>query len=402
MKGFFSVEAFKKTNPFLSTIPKCGSCGLNKTCMSPNMLPTGEGRKKVLIVAEAPGEMEDRKGVQLIGDSGQVLRGVLRSLHIDLDKDCWKTNAVICRPPHNKMHPKYVEYCLPNLLKTIKTLQPNVIVLLGGTAVKSVLGYVYKKSPGAISEWAGWKIPCRNPNAWICPTYHPSYLLRTHSDVLKLLFKKHLKQALSLKNPPWKNTPPDYTKNVDVLLSAEKAGRAIHALSKGSKIAAFDFETTTLKPDGHKAVLYTCSICFDGRSTIAYPMYGPSIEATKSFLINPTIKKVASNLKFEERWARKKLVKSGVRGWYWDTMLAAHLLDNRAGITSIKFQSFVLLGQPCYNEHIEPYLHTTDGNTENRIRDLDLHDVLLYNGMDSLLEYKVAMKQIKQIGMNNV
>ena len=67
--GFFQGSKFSSRER-LSTIPQCGKCGLSKTCNSPKMPVTGEGLKKVLIVAEAPGRNEDEKGIQLIGIAG--------------------------------------------------------------------------------------------------------------------------------------------------------------------------------------------------------------------------------------------------------------------------------------------------------------------------------------------
>jgi len=53
------------------------------------------------------------------------------------------------------------------------------------------------------------------------------------------------------------------------------------------------------------------------------------------------------------------------------------------------------LGQENYNAHIEPFLHARKGSKFNRIKELDLRDLLLYGGLDSYLEYWLAMKQIK-------
>ena len=104
--------------------------------------------------------------------------------------------------------------------------------------------------------------------------------------------------------------------------------------------------------------------------------------------------KIAQNLKFEDRWTRVKLGHP-VRNWLWDTMLAAHVLDYRRGITSLEFQAFVQLGVQLYDKHIKPYLKSVGQSRFNRIKELDLKDLLLYNGMDSLLTYKIAMKQMK-------
>ncbi len=70
IKGFFNTN--KKTAN--SIVPSgnnlsCAQCGLFQHCHSPRMKPTGEGKKKIFFLAEAPGFQEDRRGEQLVGDS---------------------------------------------------------------------------------------------------------------------------------------------------------------------------------------------------------------------------------------------------------------------------------------------------------------------------------------------
>ena len=84
IKGFFStskIQSRQKTG----FLPRCGSCGLYKHCKSPKMPPTGKGRKKILVVAEAPGQNEDRDNIQLHkrGKSGKYTRRVLKSFNVD-------------------------------------------------------------------------------------------------------------------------------------------------------------------------------------------------------------------------------------------------------------------------------------------------------------------------------
>lgn len=96
---FIREEKIKKSTmkkPNVTTIGLCEKCGLYKHCISPKMPYTGGGRKKILIIAEAPGKIEDEKNIQLIGRCGQELRTVLSDLGLDLDADFWKTNAVTC------------------------------------------------------------------------------------------------------------------------------------------------------------------------------------------------------------------------------------------------------------------------------------------------------------------
>jgi hypothetical protein len=155
---------------------------------------------------------------------------------------------------------------------------------------------------------------------------------------------------------------------------------------------AFDYETNMLKPDSKDAEIVCCSVCWEGKKTIAFPWHGEAVTAMSELLLSPKIKKVGANNKFEERWTRR-ILGHGVRGWVWDCMVSAHVLDNRPLITSVKFQSFVRLGQPSYDTAVGPYLKASDGNKKNRIKEVDLGSLLQYCGMDSLLEWLIAESQ---------
>lgn len=392
-KGFFSSSRMRSKD-VTPRVPQCGLCGLYKNCLSPKMPPTGKGKKNILMVAEAPGEQEDKQNTQLIGKAGQHFRRVLKQLGIDLDRDCIKTNAVICRREGNQTpSDEMIQACRPNLMKTIKESQPNVIILLGGVAVKSLLSVIWKESVGAIGRWGGYCIPCCNPNAWIVPTYHPSYLMRKGDKVLDRIFKKQLRLATGrIKSKPW-TTISSYKDEVEVVMNSPRAAKIIREMIRRGGPVAFDYEANCLKPEGEGTEIVSCSICWRGKRTIAFPWYGEAVEATDTLLKSP-LPKIASNLKFEDRWTRVKLGHP-VRAWMWDTMIAAHVLDNRLGVTSLKFQAFVLLGMEPYDEHIKPFLTAKKGSRFNRIRELDLKDLLLYNGLDSLMAYKVGMKQMK-------
>ena len=396
MTSLFSPSIFSKQFDAARS-PRCGACGLKMKCKSPCMPVTGDGERKILVVAEAPGETEDEKGVQLIGRAGQKLRKILRGMRIDLDSDCWKTNAVICRSVGAPTKEQILA-CRPNLLKTIRKLKPETIIPMGGVAVSSLIGWLWKEDVGEVSRWVGWKIPCQKLNAWICPTYHPSYVARTENDnrlgpVVEIWFRKHLKDALKLKGRPWKHLP-EYAKMVRMVWEVEDVPRIVRDLIRDDLPTAFDFETNMLKPDGEKADIVTCALSNGGR-TIAYPMHGPAIPATWEFLRSP-LPKIASNLKFEDRWCRA-ILKTPVRNWWHDTMVCAHVLDNRKGITGLKFQSFVLLGQEAYDDSVAPYLKSPGSNVPNRIRKAGIGDVLKYNGMDALVTVKVAEIQRKEM-----
>jgi len=392
---FFNETEFRKT----PTVARCNVCGVYRGCKTPKMPVTGQGEKGVLIVAEAPGKEEDRQGVQLVGESGKLLREVLREIDIDLDRDCWKTNSVVCWPGEGNPTPtiKRVQQCRPNLIKTIKELQPKTIILLGGTAVASLIGYTWAESPGNISLWAGWKIPDRKFNTWICPTYHPAYLLRSNGDpALRLWFKRHLKAAFQKKRRPWKEIP-DWRKRIGIIYNDEDAANMVNRWTEFDSPVAFDYETNMLKPDCSEARIVSCAVCWKGMMTISFLWRGLVKEAVGR-LLRSNIPKIAANLKFEERWTRKEFG-HGVRNWMWDTMQAAHVLDNRAGITGLKFQAYVNLGQPIYDDKVTPYFKSKGSNEPNQIHKVDPKELLLYNGLDVLLEYKLAEIQMRKLGM---
>ncbi len=394
--------------------PRCGACKLHQRCKSPKMKVTGEGRRKILIIAEAPGATEDETGVQLVGKAGKRMRNALEKAGVDLDRDCWKTNALICRPwyfdedgkkKNRTPTDQEIDYCRPNLMKTVRELKPEVIITAGGEALKSLIaGNVWRDTVGPVSRWVGWQIPCQHYNAWVCPTYHPSFIERMEDQPLfGMFFEKHLKSAAEIEGRPWKQVP-DYKKQITVEYDPTKASAIIRQMIDDGRTVALDFETRTLKPDGEKSGIISCAVS-NGKTTVAYPWHGEAIKATKRLALSD-LPKIASNLKFEERYARAEFG-HGMNNWWLDTMIASHVLDNRAsedkrgkGTTSIKFQAFVELGFGTYDDHVKPYMEGDGGNGLNRLSEVSLSDLLLYNGLDALLEYKVAMIQSKRLGLS--
>ena len=401
VRGFFAGSQITQPPP-IRTIPSCGRCGLYKDCKSPKMPVTGNGKQGVLFVAEAPGEEEDEKGVQLIGKSGKYLRRVLQSLDFDLDEDAWKTNAIICRPPNNrKPTGDEIRACRPNLDQAIQELKPHVIIPLGQSAVSAVIGPVWQEDVGPMSRWAGWQIPSQALNAWVCPTWHPAYLLREDDPVLNRQFDQHLQNAITHTTCPWPENVPRWAETVRRELDTDVAAVWLRkAASVQTGAIAWDYETNMLKPDGPDAQIVSCSVAWgrqEPERCIAFPWHGEAIKAMGELLQSP-IPKIASNLKFEERWTLKEFG-FRVKRWAWDTMVAAHVCDNRPGITSVKFQGFVRLGVPLWNKRVEPFL-TTKGNQKMNaiLREIDIMDLLLYNGLDSVVEFRVAVDQMEELG----
>lgn len=148
----------------------------------PKIVP-GEGPRhaRLVLVGEAPGRQEAEQGRPFVGRAGRFLNKTLARLGIDRRK-VYITNAVKVRPTRKiagrlvdrKPSKKELEKWLPVLQKELRNLRPRVIVLLGDTAAKAVLGA--KVSVGECRTK-----PAKRGRALVMCTYHPAAALRNRA-----------------------------------------------------------------------------------------------------------------------------------------------------------------------------------------------------------------------------
>ena len=392
--GFFNGVFQHTSKPPQARVAQCGACKLYQTCQSPKMSVKGKGRRKLLLIGEFPSKQEDQQNGSFLGEAGSILLKTVAAIDpdFDLELDLWRTNALICRPPKSrKPKDKEIAYCRPNVLVAIRKLNPIGIILLGQAAVRSVIGHLWREAPGSITRWAGWQIPHRRWDCWILPTFHPVYVARDHKNVgLRLWFESHIAQALSIHARPSETNPRDADLKVEKLYDRDDIERAVEQFIRQGQMVAFDYETNMLKPDSINSEIVSCSIT-DGNRLVAFPWIR-GIQDVMSSFVQSSLPKVGANIKFEDRWTRA-ILKVPVCNWVWDMMQAAHVLDNRKEISSVKFQAFVQLGVDPYDHHISPLLEASAPNEVNRIREIPIVDLLEYNGLDSLYEYQLALLQ---------
>ena len=152
------------------------ACPLKATATN---LVFGDGNPKsaVMIVGEAPGRDEDRQGRPFVGVSGQLLDTMLS--HIGLDRDTvYISNILPWRPPGNRQPtPAEVAICLPFIQRHIELVSPGLLVFLGGTAAKTLLG----RTDGITRLRGHWfeyqSAGLARPIPAIA-TYYPAFLLR--------------------------------------------------------------------------------------------------------------------------------------------------------------------------------------------------------------------------------
>jgi DNA polymerase len=152
-------------------------CALKKTAMN-TVFADGNPEAKIMFIGEAPGADEDRKGLPFVGASGQLLDRMLAS--IDLDRsNYYITNIVFWRPPGNR-NPTTGEIatCLPFIERHIELVDPDILVLLGGPASKTLLA----RQEGITKlrgQWMEYSTPKLPAPIQTMAFYHPAYLLRS-------------------------------------------------------------------------------------------------------------------------------------------------------------------------------------------------------------------------------
>jgi len=138
----------------------------------------GPEKARMVMVGEQPGDREDREGAPFVGPAGQLLDRALAEAGVARD-DAYVTNVVKHFAHHNqgkrRIHdtPKagHVRACRPWLDAELSLVKPQVLVTLGATAGKALLGPKFR-----ITAERG------EPRPWndltLLPTIHPSAILR--------------------------------------------------------------------------------------------------------------------------------------------------------------------------------------------------------------------------------
>ena len=155
---------------FHHQVEACGLCPLHEGIL--HKVPgQGDEHAPLMLIGEGPGQVEDEEGLAFVGPAGQLLTRMLAAISLPRDR-VYICNIVKCRPPNNRVpEPAEAEACRLHLRNQFALVRPKVIVLLGSTAAKSILGPEIRitRDRGRWYERKG---------VWFMPTYHPSALLR--------------------------------------------------------------------------------------------------------------------------------------------------------------------------------------------------------------------------------
>jgi uracil-DNA glycosylase family protein len=179
----------------------CRGCELYEPATQ-TVFGRGDAHARVVFVGEQPGDMEDRKGLPFVGPAGHLLRRAVDDAGMD-PKHIYLTNAVKHfryetrgkRRIHQTPDRVHIVACRPWLVAEFAQLDPEVVVVLGATAAKALLGPAFRvtQSRGVLMPWPDsaqkpqdfTKVPLDAsgkigsvPPAQLVATIHPSAVLR--------------------------------------------------------------------------------------------------------------------------------------------------------------------------------------------------------------------------------
>ena len=182
----------------VSALQACQRCTL--WCHATQAVPgIGPRDARIMLVGEQPGDQEDLAGVPFVGPAGQLLDQALQQAGMER-RDIYVTNAV----KHFKWEPRgkrrlhktpaqlEIDACMFWLEQEIEQQQPDIIVALGSTALKSLL----KSHKVTLNTMLGQTI--RQERHVIVPTYHPSFVLRVMDEQQQRAAFEEMVRALSL------------------------------------------------------------------------------------------------------------------------------------------------------------------------------------------------------------
>jgi uracil-DNA glycosylase family 4 len=158
----------------------CNKCVLHTT-RTQGVFGVGNREAQWLVVGEAPGAEEDRRGEPFVGRAGHLLDAMLKAIGLSRANNVYIANVLKSRPPGNRdPKPEEVAACLPFLMRQIELLRPRLMLAVGRIAAQNLLA-----TDAPLGRLRGKVHHFGELNTPLIVTYHPAYLLRTPGDKRK-------------------------------------------------------------------------------------------------------------------------------------------------------------------------------------------------------------------------
>lgn len=185
----FVPDGARTLDELKAAATSCKGCELYEGATQ-TVFGRGDAHARVVFVGEQPGDVEDQKGLPFVGPAGHLLRKAVDDAGMD-PRHIYITNAVKHfrfelrgkRRIHQTPDRVHIEACRPWLVSEFSLLRPEVVVVLGATAAKALLGPSFRvtQSRGKVLPWPD---SAQRPEdfpvapAKLVATIHPSAVLR--------------------------------------------------------------------------------------------------------------------------------------------------------------------------------------------------------------------------------
>jgi uracil-DNA glycosylase family 4 len=385
-----------KPAPITSGVRGCDVCPLKSEwprITSPRMRLSGnKSDPDILVLGEAPGEEEDRKGAVFVGPTGQFLRDHIPGR--DMERIAFQ-NAVRCHPFGNRTPTKSEVYACSGYIDDDVNALPTLKVVLGAGQVP-LSKFINETT---ITNIHGYQFPVQIGDRvlWYYPIMHPSFVMRNNQEargyegpaapVFRSDINRFFREVDSWGKPHIIKVGAE---DVKLPVTREEAESYIKLMSHpfGVDVETFSPPKGVPKPY-QKGARLLCASISDGKTTIAFPIDGP--QATTDWGLDLLLDTVA-----EHPWVAHSAGYELV--WIlWMAEQKHHAppknFDCTMAMMRLYHQSERILGLEIGSRiHLGLNIKRVMDVNPERITEYPIHDTLVYNGLDSWASRRIFDK----------
>lgn len=370
----------------------------------PKYVPgTGSPVAKLMVVGEAPGADEESKGEPFVGMTGKEVQKLLQFAGLSWS-EVYRSNVVKHRPPGNNLknliqYNKTIEDYYPQLYEEIKTIKPNAILALGGTALQALTG------KSGITKHRGSILPCSFSGAKpkVIAAFHPSAYLSERGGEGSVPYSARTYTLLDFKKAIKESYTSDFNLPVRSLNVCRSSNQLYHYFRQNQDKTRLSIDIEVIK-----SLPICIGMAFSKSNALSVPLFNvmdmeknpiPDAELVEVWKIlareleDPRLQIIGQNFKFDHEKIRNTI---GIRlkNIWFDTMIACHVLHPELP-KSLEWSVSVYTDEPYYKDEYREFNPKKD----------KIDQVFLYNAKDAAVTYEVmeaTLAEMEELGLTDV